>query len=122
MQDPQELVFSGRLVEVGSLLIDKECIRNPDQLDVVSTNDKLLQARPLHKGQPWVGPELPEIHVQSEVLEEIVEIKLMQPICAYLVFDIFENESDTSERKMIKKVLKLMDLNCKSGGSALDIL
>ena len=39
--DPQKLVLLGRHVEVGSLLIDKEGVRNPDLVDVVSSNNKL---------------------------------------------------------------------------------
>ena len=38
---PQELVLLGCHVEVGSLFIDKECVRNPDLVDVVSGNNKL---------------------------------------------------------------------------------
>ena len=39
--DPQELVLLGRHVEVGSLLVDKECVRDPDLIDVISRNNKL---------------------------------------------------------------------------------
>ena len=39
--DPQELVLLGRHVEVGSLLVDEECVRNPDLVDVISRNNKL---------------------------------------------------------------------------------
>ena len=39
--DPQELVLLGRHVEVGSLLIDKEGVGNPDLIDVVRSNNKL---------------------------------------------------------------------------------
>ena len=41
MGDPQELVLLGRHVEVGSLLIDKERVRNPDLVDVIGSDNKL---------------------------------------------------------------------------------
>ena len=41
MEDSQELIFSCGNVEVGSLLIDKECVRDPDLIDVISRNNKL---------------------------------------------------------------------------------
>ena len=39
--DPQELVLLGRLVEVGSLLVDKEGVRNPDLTNVVCSYNQL---------------------------------------------------------------------------------
>ena len=69
MQNSQELVLGGGLVEVGSLLVDKEGVRNPDQLDVVGAHHKLLKTIPLLKGEARVRPELPEVHVQGEVLQ-----------------------------------------------------
>ena len=39
--DPQELVLLGRHMEVGSLLIDKERVRNPDLVDVIGSDNKL---------------------------------------------------------------------------------
>ena len=69
MQNSQELVLGGGLVEVGSLLVDKEGVRNPDQLDVVGAHHKLLKTIPLLKGEARVRPELPEVHVQGKVLQ-----------------------------------------------------
>ncbi len=45
-------------MEVGRLLVDEECIRNPDEVDVLSTDDQLLQARAPLERQPGVSPEL----------------------------------------------------------------
>ena len=42
VHDSQELVLRGGLVEQCDLLVDKECVRNPDLLDVLSSNNKLL--------------------------------------------------------------------------------
>ena len=39
--DPQELVLLGRLVEVGGLLVNKECVRNPDLTNVVCSHNQL---------------------------------------------------------------------------------
>ena len=43
VQDSQELVFCGGFVEVGRFFIDKECIRDPDQIYVFSTHHELLK-------------------------------------------------------------------------------
>ena len=69
MQDPEELVLSGGLVKVGCLFVDKERVRHPDQLYVLCPHHQLLEpALPL-EGEPRVAPELPEVHVQREVLQ-----------------------------------------------------
>ena len=52
VHDPQELVLRGGLVEQSDLLVDKECVRNPDLLDVLSTNNQLLQVDLSVKSQP----------------------------------------------------------------------
>ena len=39
----EELVLRGGLVEQSDLLVDKEGVRNPDLLDVLCSNNKLLQ-------------------------------------------------------------------------------
>ena len=49
---PEELVLRGGLVEQSDLLVDKECVRNPDLLDVLSTNNQLLQVDLSVKSQP----------------------------------------------------------------------
>ena len=46
VQDSQELIFCCGLVEIGSLFIDKESVWNPDQLNVVSTDNQFFQTRP----------------------------------------------------------------------------
>ena len=43
VHDPQELVLSGGLVEQRDLLIDKERVRDPDQSDVLRTNNYITQ-------------------------------------------------------------------------------
>ena len=45
VHDPQELVLSGGLVEQGNLLVDKECVRNPNLFDVVCSHDQLVNIR-----------------------------------------------------------------------------
>ena len=87
MHDPQELVLRGGLVEQSDLLVDKECVRNPDLLDVLSSNNEFLQINLSIKSQPeknifsksakslalyvlpGIRPELPEVHVEGEVHE-----------------------------------------------------
>ena len=68
VQDSQELVLGGGLVEVGSLLVDKERVRNPDEVDVFSTHDKFLKAWSALERQAGICPELSEVHVHREVL------------------------------------------------------
>ena len=43
VQYPEELVFSGGLVEVSGLFVHEECVRDPHQLDVLGADHKLLQ-------------------------------------------------------------------------------
>ena len=42
--DPQKLVLLGRHMEVGSLLIDKEGVWNPDLLDIICGHNQLCDA------------------------------------------------------------------------------
>ena len=42
--DPQELVLLGRHMEVGSLLINKEGVWNPDLLDIICSHNQLCDA------------------------------------------------------------------------------
>ena len=52
-----------------NLFIDKECVWNPYETDVLRPDNQLLQVlRPL-KRQSGVGPELAEVHVEGEVHE-----------------------------------------------------
>ena len=41
---PEELVVLCGRVELSRLLIDKECVRNPDKFDVVGTNHELVNS------------------------------------------------------------------------------
>ena len=68
MQDSQELILSGGLVEVGSLLIDEECVRYPNEVDVLGTHHKFLKAGSALERQAGICPELSEVHVHGEVL------------------------------------------------------
>ena len=52
VHDPEELVLRGGLVEQSYLLVDKECVRNPDLLDVLSSYNELLQINLSVKSQP----------------------------------------------------------------------
>jgi hypothetical protein len=70
VQNPEELVLRGGLVEVSCLLINKEGVRHPYELDVLCPNNQLFQAWAALEGEPWVLPKLAEIHVQGEVLEK----------------------------------------------------
>ena len=57
-----------------NLFIDKECVWNPDEPDVLRPDNQLLQVlRPL-KRQSGVGPELAEVHVEGEVHELLWEL------------------------------------------------
>ena len=90
MHYSQELVLCGGLVEQSDLLIDKEGVRNPDELDVLCSNNKLFQINLSVKSQsentyflnveflsfslPGIRPELPEVHVEGEVHELLREV------------------------------------------------
>ena len=42
MEDSQELILSGGYVEVGSLFIDKKCVRSPNLIDVLGSDHKVF--------------------------------------------------------------------------------
>ena len=42
MEDSQELILSGGYVEVGSLFIDKKCVRSPNLIDVLGPDHKVF--------------------------------------------------------------------------------
>ncbi len=56
-------------MKVGFLFIDKEGVWNPNELYVLSPHNKFFEASPWFKGEPWITPELTEVHVQGEVLQ-----------------------------------------------------
>ena len=68
VQNPQELIVSGGVVEVSGLFVDEECVGHPDQLYVLGAHHQLLQAALGLERQTGVAPELAEVHVQGEVL------------------------------------------------------
>ena len=68
MEDSQELILSGGYVEVGSLFIDKKCVRSPNLMDVLGSDHKVFKVRSPLKLQSFVLPELPKVHVHCEVL------------------------------------------------------
>jgi hypothetical protein len=72
MQNSQELIISGCIVKVSLFLIHEECIRDPDELNVLSTNNQLFKTNTFVKGQSGVLPELSEVHVEGEVLQIVV--------------------------------------------------
>ena len=43
MKNSEKLVFCGGLVEVGRLLVDEERVRDPHQLDVLRSHNKLFK-------------------------------------------------------------------------------
>ncbi len=63
MENPQELIFRGGLVKVGSLFVDKKRVRCPDEVNVLGPHHQLLQPLPPLKLQPRVSPELAKVHV-----------------------------------------------------------
>lgn len=72
MQNSEELIISGCIVKVSLFLIHEECVRDPDEFNVLSTNNQLFKTDPFVKGQPGVLPELSEVHVEGEVLQTVV--------------------------------------------------
>ena len=58
----------------SNLFIDKEGVWDPYQPDVLSSHHKLLQILRSLKRQSGVSPELPEVHVKSEVHELLGEL------------------------------------------------
>ena len=62
-------------MEQGDLLVHEEGVRNPDLLDIFSTNDKLLDSEVLCiEGESWVRPELSKVHVEREVHELLRQV------------------------------------------------
>ena len=55
-------------VKESDLLVDKEGVGNPDEADVLRPDHQLVDPK-VHRveGQPGVGPELAEVHVEGEV-------------------------------------------------------
>ena len=55
-------------VKESNLFVDKECVGHPDEADVLGPHHQLVDPE-VHrvKGEPGVGPELAEVHVEGEV-------------------------------------------------------
>lgn len=55
-------------VKESDLFVDKECVRHPDETDVFRPHHQLVDPK-VHRveGEPWVCPELAEVHVKGEV-------------------------------------------------------
>ena len=55
-------------VKESDLFVDKECVRHPDETDVFRPHHQLVDPK-VHRveGEPGVGPELAEVHVEGEV-------------------------------------------------------
>ena len=70
VQNSQKLIICGGIVKVSCFLIDKERVRNPDQLNVLCPNHQLFQSVSSLKREAGILPELPEIHVQGEILQK----------------------------------------------------
>ena len=65
-RDPEELVVLGGRVELGRLLVDKEGVRDPDEVDVVRPHHQLAHTALAHvKPQSLVSPELPAVQGQD---------------------------------------------------------
>ena len=74
-RDSQELIFCGGRVEHGDLLVDEECVWDPDELDVLSPHHQLVNPKlVLVKAQSGVTPILSEVHVKSEVHELLRQV------------------------------------------------
>jgi hypothetical protein len=68
---PQKLIFRGGLVKVGSFFVHKKCVRRPNEVNIFSTHDELLQPLPPLKLEPRVSPELAKVHVKREILKKM---------------------------------------------------
>ena len=55
-------------VKESNLFVDKECVGHPDEADVLGPHNQLVDPE-VHRveGEPGVGPELAEVHVEREV-------------------------------------------------------
>ena len=62
-------------MESCHLLIDKECVRDPDEPNVLRPHHQLLdpEVGPIEL-KPVVAPELSEVHVEGEVHELLREV------------------------------------------------
>ena len=54
VDDAEKLILRGGLMEQCNLLIDKECVRNPNELDILGTNNQLVQVTFSVKRQPFI--------------------------------------------------------------------
>lgn len=70
VQNSQKLIICGGIVKVSCFLIDKECVWHPDQLYVLCSDHQFFQSVSPFEREAGILPELPEIHVQCEVLEK----------------------------------------------------
>ena len=69
MQDPQKLIISCGIMKVGGLFVNKKCVWHPYQLNIFRPNHEFFEVTLTLKGQSWILPKLPEVHVQGEVLK-----------------------------------------------------
>ena len=62
-------------MEGRHLLIDEECVRNPDETNVLRSHHQLLDPKvgPVEL-EPIVAPELSEVHVEGEVHELLRQV------------------------------------------------
>ncbi len=62
-------------MEGRHLLVDEECVWDPDEPNVLRTNHELLDPEVGSvEHEPIVAPELPEVHVEGEVHELLREV------------------------------------------------
>jgi hypothetical protein len=71
MQNSQELILSGSVVKIGGFFIDKKCIWNPDEFDILGAHNKLFQPKALFKAESRILPELAKIHVERKILQNV---------------------------------------------------
>ena len=81
MQYSQELIICGGIVKIRRFLVNKEGVWDPDQLNILSADDQLLQARLAFEGEPRIPPKLTEVHVESEILKEEEERRRSEVGC-----------------------------------------
>ena len=134
----EELVLRGGLVEQSDLLVDKEGVRNPDLLDVLCSNNKLLQINLSVKSQsekqifstlnvflfrvlPGICPELPEVHVEGEVHELLREVTDAEDVEGDSHGDWLASVvgADSSVVTNLRKgeIDKMIEYNCRPGKS-----
>ena len=68
MHNSQKLIFSSCFMKISRLFVDKECVRNPNLINVFCSNNQLFQSWTIER-KTFVPPKLTEVHIQREILQ-----------------------------------------------------